>query len=605
MIRQWQKVGWDEEGIPFSPHFSDVYFSRFDGLAESREVYLAGCGLPERWRARRTFTVAELGFGCGRNILALFDLWRHARPHGAKLTVFSIEARPMASHDAARALASWPELTDIAARLLAQWPPLASGFHRLDFPEISATLDLAFMEAAEALQAWTGHADAWFLDGFSPERNPDIWRPQVMRLLAARSASGAKAASYTAAGSVRRALEGAGFAVARLPGAGAKRHRLEARWLGGPDTRRGEASRGAIAIIGGGIAGASLARAFGELGAEACVYEFDDGASALPAALAAPRLDAGLAAPARLYAQAARRALRLYGAVPGAVVARGLLQLEGSGEDQRRFAKIADSDLFPPGSMALLSASETGARIGEPAGCGLYIGQAAVLDPSEVLSAWKGRKVRRRIAVLQAHAGGWRGLDEEGGEIFKTKIVCLAAGLGSAWLRPELALLAVRGQASLASGIDLRSAVAFGGWALPAASGVFFGATHDRGDEGEDVRGADEGRVLDLVQKRLPRLGGRLARAPRTSFAGVRAATSDYLPLVGSIDEGLYTLCGLGSRGFTLAPLLAEHLVSEALGLASPLPAQLQRIISPSRFSERAARRRGLADRPPNIGANQ
>src|SRR5690606_23732940 len=145
---------------PRSRRFGDVYFSLQDGLAESRAVFLAGCGLPEAWRGRRRFTVAELGFGTGLNILALLELWRRERPDGGQLHIFSVEAHPLSAADAARAHAAWSELAELSALLASRWPGRTPGVHRVDLPEVDAILDLAVMDAAEALANWSGKADA-------------------------------------------------------------------------------------------------------------------------------------------------------------------------------------------------------------------------------------------------------------------------------------------------------------------------------------------------------------------------------------------------------------------------------------------------------------
>lgn len=165
-------LSWTAEGAPRSQRFDDIYYSAADGLAEARAVFLQGCGLPEAWRGRTRYTVGELGFGTGLNILALLQAWRASRMPGQRLAIYSVEAFPLAMQEAARALSAWPELADLAAELLAQWPRRAPGFHRLAFPDLDATLDLAIGEAGWALDQWSGCADAWFLDGFSPAKNP-------------------------------------------------------------------------------------------------------------------------------------------------------------------------------------------------------------------------------------------------------------------------------------------------------------------------------------------------------------------------------------------------------------------------------------------------
>ena len=258
-------VSFDADGQPRSKRFGDVYFSREGGLAEARAVFLAGCGLPQRWAGRRRFMAGELGFGTGLNIAALLELWRTHRPPGGQLSIFSVEAEPLSADDARRALAAFPEIAPIAERLLSQWPGRRAGFHRVDLPELGATLDLAVMDAEAALRAWSGRADAWFLDGFAPAVNPGMWTEPLMALVAARSASGAVAATYTVAGQARRALAAAGFELARQPGFGGKRERLEARYPG--DAALEPMPR--IVIVGAGIAGAALARALTALGVDA------------------------------------------------------------------------------------------------------------------------------------------------------------------------------------------------------------------------------------------------------------------------------------------------------------------------------------------------
>ncbi len=153
-------IDWREDGLPASRLYGDVYFSSDDGLAESEAVYLAGCGLPSAWIGRRAFTVGELGFGTGLNIAALLMLWRETRPPGAVLNVFTIEAHPLDRADAARALGRWPRIAEAADALLAAWPGRAPGFHRLELPDFHALIDVAVLPVGEALDQWTGRADA-------------------------------------------------------------------------------------------------------------------------------------------------------------------------------------------------------------------------------------------------------------------------------------------------------------------------------------------------------------------------------------------------------------------------------------------------------------
>jgi tRNA 5-methylaminomethyl-2-thiouridine biosynthesis bifunctional protein len=556
------------QGAPRSPRFDDTYFSAEDGLAESRAVFLAGCGLPGAWRGRRRFTVGELGFGTGLNILALLELWSRERPApDARLHVFSVEGFPMAREDAATALAHWPELAALAAPLLARWPD-RRGWRRYDWPDLGATLDLAIDAVVPALEGWTGLADAWFLDGFAPAKNPQMWREEVLALAAAKSAPGARVGSFTVAGAVRRGLESQGFAVARVQGFGRKKQRLEARLPG--VTLEADPAR--VAILGAGIAGASLARAFRAMGVEARVFDPAGpgaGASGNAAALVTPRLDAGFGAAARLHAEAFDRAVHLYAAeTPGAVIATGALQLETTSRDAARFAKIADWEGFRAGSLGRLGADGISAALCEAdAPAGLALMDALVVEPRVILDAWLGPVERRRPEPHEAD------------------VVVVALGPASAGRIAGLPLQPVRGQVSVAEGPFVGWPAAWGGYAIPTRGwGVLFGATHDRGDNNDDIRATDVTTNAAYLAEGRPALAERLTDAPVTSRAAVRAATRDHMPVAGKVSDGLHVLTGLGGRGFTLAPILAEAVAAMVVGAPGPLPRSLLEAVSPMRF---------------------
>ena len=581
---------WAEDGSPRSGRFDDVYFSQQDGLAESRAVFLTGCGLPEAWSGRTRFTVGELGFGTGLNIAALLDLWQRTAPPTAHLHIFSIEGYPLRADEARRALAAWRELEKVTTALLDAWPDATPGFHRIDLPACRATLDLAVGEVGWALDAWSGRADAWFLDGFSPANNPDMWSPAVLDAIAARSAPGARLATFTVAGSVRRGLTERGFAVAKCPGHGRKRERLEATL---PTAPRPDPTPPSIAIIGAGIAGAALARALSALGMTATVIEAaapGAGGSGFPASLVTPRLDAGDPVIAALGAQTLDRATALYTAIPGAVLARGVLQLEQGPRDAQRFAKVAVQALWPDGAMITRPAETAIARLKEavPAG-GLDMLTAMAVAPARILDAWLADTLQTGTAVdhIDPVAGGWRLMDADGRPILTVDTVIIAAGWGSAaLLDPDRPILApVRGQANWTEG-PTTPAVAWGGYAIPTGDGVLYGATHDRGDTGTEVRDADSSRNLEILSTRLPNLAARVAATPGRARAAVRATTADRLPLAGALPgrEGLFLLTGMGSRGFAFAPLLAEYVVALVLDRPSPLPAALAARVDPARL---------------------
>lgn len=218
MADQQARLTWRDGIIPVSDQFDDPYFSIHDGLAETEHVFLAGNDLPSRFAPG--FHIAELGFGTGLNMLTVWSEWEKS-DQTTPLSFTSFEAFPIAPDDMARALASFPELAPWSARFLAQWQGGSCDLGTLHLQVIEG-------DARQTLPAWSGEADAWFLDGFSPAKNPELWEEALMAEVAAHTAHGGSAATYTAAGFVRRGLEAAGFEVTRIPGYGRKRHMTKA-----------------------------------------------------------------------------------------------------------------------------------------------------------------------------------------------------------------------------------------------------------------------------------------------------------------------------------------------------------------------------------------
>lgn len=205
--------------IPVSTRFDDPYYSLDNGLAETAHVFLTGNDLPARFHDG--FHVAELGFGTGLNLLACLRLWRESSQTGT-LRFTSFEAYPLTAPEMIRAQAAFPEIAHLAQELAPHW-----GATQITLPDLDFTLITG--DARKTLPTWQEQADAWFLDGFAPARNPELWAPELMAEVARHTAPGGTAATYTAAGHVRRALAEAGFTVTRIPGYGRKRHMTTAR----------------------------------------------------------------------------------------------------------------------------------------------------------------------------------------------------------------------------------------------------------------------------------------------------------------------------------------------------------------------------------------
>lgn len=609
------------DGAPRSRAFDDLYFSKDGGLDEGRAVFLAGCGLPARWQGRTRFAIGELGFGTGLNALATWEMWRRTRAPGAVLHYVSIEGFPLARDDAARAHAAFPEVADLSARLLTQWPIRAHGPQRLWFADDGFVLTVIHADAQIALDGLTGAFDAWFLDGFAPARNEAMWSAPLMQRLATVSAPDARVASYSVAGSVRRALTEAGFAVQKAPGFGGKKQRLEARLVAPPGARHAmlhyaPAKTDRIAVIGAGIAGACVAASLKRRGAEVVVFEaaadIGAGASGNAAGLVMPRLDRADTGVARLHLAAYLDALRFYGAL-GLFDAVGVVEVPGGGDDA---VALADLLADPPLPQSHFHAEGTGAC--HPT--------AGVVRPRATLAALlRETDVRYGIGVsrLDRAEDGWKLYDANGDLAFEATAVVIANGAALACFEQTrwLPLERSRGQveAGPLDGAPLTHAISGDGYVAPLGDGLVFGATFDRTDALCAQADADSRvRNLEKLSRLAPELASRVRPETLTSRSGVRTATPDRAPLAGLAPdvaafnarygglmqgrtggpgapppshEGLYILGGLGARGFTIAPILGERIASEICGEPQALDRGALDAVHPARYLVRALKR--------------
>lgn len=594
------EIEWRDDGTPVAAAFGDVYFSVEDGLAETRAVFLRGCGLPEAWAGRRAFTVAETGFGTGLNFLALWQLWRTHRPGpDAQLSFVSFEAFPLKAEDAARAFATWPELRPLADQLLARWPGPVKGVRQIRFPEDGVELILHLGDIAGTLPESRFRADAWFLDGFSPARNSGMWAEGIYPLLAERSAPGARAATFTVAGDVRRGLAAAGFEVRKAQGHGRKRERLEAALPG----KAAESPLGRVAIIGAGIAGAALAARLAGTGVEVTVFEADAeparGASGNPLALMMPRLDAGDTAEARLLVDAYLSAREFYRDLPGCALA-DVRQSPRNDTEIRRFEKLLDDPPLPLEDLEAI------------AGGGLLHKRAIILRPRQIVaSLLGGLDVRCGKAPVIDLAS--RCVD---GEAYDA--IVLACGMAIRTYLPELELTGRQGQVEhIAEAVEAPpSALASGTYAIATGRERLWGATFALAGEGDSAEVTEAARAENLagVKALSPWWVREAAEGAAVSRASVRATTPDRLPLAGAVPDavkmaedwkagttdgsghvlsGVYVAGGYGSRGFTWAPWVAGMIAAELTG--SPAPADLpsMRAVSPARQILRRLRKTG------------
>ena len=608
---------WDAD-VPHAATFDDVYFSRGGGLSESEAVFLAGCGLPEAWRARDRFAICELGFGSGLNILATLNAWKKTRLPHAQLHISSLEAFPLAETDAARALAQFPDISDIVSLLLQHWPVRAYASQRIWFDALNASLTLHIGEAETILPGMTGAFDAWFLDGFAPARNPAMWTETIVAEIARLSAPNARLATFTVAGDVRRRLQRVGFEVSKRPGFGAKRERLEARLNlanPSPQGRKGEtiypyaaANSKRVAIIGSGIAGASTALALTRRGVEVIVLEqasdIAAGASGNPAGLVMPRLDRD--GPLRAFFLAAYiDAIRTYEAL-----GEGIFTPCGVEELPRETDALADLLSDPPLPEDWFAAMPSGAAL--HARAGLVRPRAAIeafLRSADVRCGVKVRAIETTATgvILRSSAGD-----------IEADATIIASGAALAHFEPSrfIPIERSRGQIEWAQGAHIERAITRGSYAAPFDGGVLFGATFDRDETPEaDARA----RNLAVLAELAPDIAARIDANSLHSRASWRATTPDRAPVAGLLPiaeawleqyaaiangrepsvaapppahRGVYVIGGLGARGLTFAPLLGERLASEICGEPQLLQCDALDALHPARFLHRALKRK-------------
>lgn len=355
------KLVWSEDGTPRSVTFDDIYFSSEDGLAETEHVFLNGNRLAERFANCRTFTVGETGFGTGLNFLCCWRLWQKTATSHGRLHFVSVEKYPLSPQDLDQALGLWSELADLSTELLSQYRPPRAGFSRYYFDQGRVVLTLLHGDATIMWRQFSGQVDAWFLDGFSPAQNPDIWSQDLFDTLACCSAPDATCATFTSAGFVRRGLAAAGFEVERTSGFGTKRHMTvgklapssgrsapEYPWFDPPKVA-GRPTR--VAIIGGGIAGACVAYALRQHGIEVIVFDQDpvmsgerSGASGNPAAVIMPRISGLEDIESRFFIDTFQAATDLYRSLdPSGELFRkcGVLQIARSARERQKFESAA------------------------------------------------------------------------------------------------------------------------------------------------------------------------------------------------------------------------------------------------------------------------
>ncbi|MFY0475192.1 bifunctional tRNA (5-methylaminomethyl-2-thiouridine)(34)-methyltransferase MnmC2/FAD-dependent 5-carboxymethylaminomethyl-2-thiouridine(34) oxidoreductase MnmC1 [Achromobacter marplatensis] len=619
------EVGFDADGKLYSPLYGDVYHSPGGAAGQAEHVFLHGNGLPGRWRGRKRFTVCETGFGLGLNFLALWKAWRDDPQRPAALHVVSMEAHPFTQGDLSALLARHAGATPLAElgqRLAAQWPALLPGVHRLEFENGAVTLTLGFGDAQVLAPRLSAQVDAFFLDGFAPDRNPRMWAPQLLRDLAALAAPGATVATWACTGELRQALQEAGFDVRREAGYGGKWHMTVGTAVGtavGPV--RAEAGVPGVSgmdaahavVVGAGLAGAGIAQALAGRGWRVTVL---DAGRALGAPAHAGHLAAALTpvvarddnARARLSRAGSQRALARWQGLAGDAAPRvcGTVQVERDAGKSAALASTLETLAFPSSWVRQVDRDEASALAGLPlARGGVFFSQGMLVQPNRLIDALLATAgvtlLPGKAARVEPAAQGWRVVDGQGIELTQAQVVILANAAGARAVLADSGLLdplprvaqmhALTGEVTLVPAMALsggpRCIVGGEGYLLPdVGAGCVVGSTYVH-DAAEARVSADGQRVTlakaaGLLSGHFPDFDA-LVPGSLPGWAGWRAVLPGRLPAVGELPHarGLWLAVGYASRGLSWSALMGDLIAARLAGEPSPLETDLAQLISP------------------------
>ena len=538
-----------------SNQHDDGYRGGGDARQEIATVFHEACGIDDLFQSPIS-VVAEVGFGAGLSMLETIRRFQEVASPNARLCLVSCEKFPIDSECAKEMLIHDGAAPELVSALIEQWPIQVGGWHRLSFLDGRVHLTLGLGDASELLPTLDFEADAWFLDGFSPAKNPELWTPEVLQLVTERSAAGARLGTWCSAGGLRRSLTELGWSVERVPGHAMKRHRVQARRSGTSPKRP---SPGTIYIAGAGFAGAGAARAFAERGWLVTVFDPNgpaSGASGNPRSLVQPRLAKGLDAASHLHLHAALFAARQMDQL-GVASIPGALHLAFGHHGGKVDAALSHEGL-PATLIRAVDEEEASKLAGCRVGPGAWFASArSVSGPDYVAALLDHGNIEVRFGEPTTPACNETPL------LWCTGSSALNGfGLGG--------LHQIRGQLEVLEPIPgLNHAVCFGHYLLPGEDSAVLGASYDHGDFDPAVRCDTSQASLELAQAALPgvtmhRTGGR------TSF---RLASRDRLPLLGPDSQGrAWFSLAHGSRGASTGPFLGAYLADCMEGVPGVLP---------------------------------
>ncbi|MEN2396121.1 bifunctional tRNA (5-methylaminomethyl-2-thiouridine)(34)-methyltransferase MnmD/FAD-dependent 5-carboxymethylaminomethyl-2-thiouridine(34) oxidoreductase MnmC [Pseudomonas halotolerans] len=651
-VQHHAQLDWDDQGRPRSRVFDDVYFSDQSGLEETRYVFLEQNDLAERFAALPDdgrLVIGETGFGTGLNFLCAWQLFEQCAPIGARLHFVSVEKYPLSPEDLRRALDLWPQLKLQADQLLVQYVAIHQGFQRLTLADGRVTLTLLIGDALEQLPQLDAQVDAWFLDGFAPAKNPEMWTAELFAELARLAAPGATLSTFTSTGWVRRLLNAAGFKMKRTPGIGHKWEILRGVFLGWPQLTPAPTTvkpwyarpaalsgeRRAL-VIGGGLAGCASAASLAARGWQVTLLERHAGlaeeASGNPQGVLYLKLSAHGTALSQMILSGFGYTRRLLEHLQRGVDwdGCGVLQLAFSDKEAERQAQLAEA--FAEDLLHVLDQPQAEAQSGIGLTCGgLFYPQGGWVHPP-ALCRWQasGLKIEvqahHEVLELRRVDGQWQAWDGERC-LASAPVVILAsaAEIKRFDAAADLPLKRIRGQitrlAQTARSQALRTVVCAEGYVAPARLGEHtLGASFDFKSDDLTPTAAEHAGNLQMLEQISTDLVDRLNASTLDpehlqGRAAFRCTSPDYLPIVGPLAErraftqaysalskdarqvpdcpcpwleGLYINSGHGSRGLITAPLSGELIAAWLDNEPLPLPRSVAEACHPNRFALRA-----------------
>ena len=652
---QHAKIHFNEENTPVSDKFDDVYFSNQDGLAETHYVFLEGNQLWERWihYQEAHFVIAETGFGTGLNFFAVTTLFREFRqkyPDSPlkRLYFISFEKYPLPLDALQQAHLAYPQFSHLAQHLQQHWLNPIQGCYRFHFDE--TTLDLWFGDVAENLPQlgdyMNSKIDAWFLDGFAPSKNPDMWNEQLYQQMFRFTKPQGTFATFTAASAVRKGLENAGFNIKKRKGFGKKRECLSGQKtqekptaLSGPwfYSQPANLNNQDIAIIGGGIASLCTAISLVKRGAKITIYCEDEqtalNASGNKQGAFYPQLSDDNERNIRFYIHAFAYGYQFLQWVIQQQIEFehefcGVALCAYNEKAESKLNKITELNL-PSDLYQSLSQTELSEQVGLPLPFGGgFIPQGAWLAPRQLVQhafAFLEKqgvqiKTSQKVTALSQTENSWQITTAEN-KTFCHEVVVLANGhkLTEFEQTQKLPLYPVRGQVSQIPTsenlLKLKTVLCYDGYLTPvdqAKTNHCIGASHVRDNETREFSLTEQQENQQKIQQNIPEewtkevdTSGNLARI------GVRCSVRDLTPMMGAVPHfsaqqtqyqnlfnlrrrkqpieqaenysNLYLIGALGSRGLTSAPFLGETLASLIYGEPLPMSEDLIHNLMPNR----------------------